>query len=106
VPAAASALGKVLLAHLGADDLTNGPSGDRLDASEKETVRRDGYSYVANDVEAGFHSIAVPVRRWDGHTVAALNLGCNMEGIAPASMRSEVLADLRKEAQQLERQLL
>jgi len=79
VPAARSALGQVLLAHLGADEAPvlevpgwrcRGWSGARagrgggLDAAVLERVRADGYSYVANDVEAGFHSVAVPLRRW------------------------------------------
>ena len=133
VPAARSALGQVLLAHLGADeapvlevpglevsgleaavpglDAAAGLEAPGLEvaglgAGVLERVRADGYSYVANDVEAGFHSLAVPLRRWDGRPVAAMNVGCNVERIPPSAMRGEVLELLRATAAELRPHLI
>jgi IclR family pca regulon transcriptional regulator len=112
VPAASSALGRALLAHL--------PDGERdgqlavLGGGEElavlraalDQVRADGYCYVANDVESGFQSVAVPLYRWDGHPVAALNLGCHTDRRSPEAMRGEILDLLRGHADQLRAQLI
>lgn len=62
VPAASSALGRVLLAHAGA------PGADL------ERVRTRGWAFAADEVEAGLQSVAVPVRRADGVVVAAMHV--------------------------------
>lgn len=96
VPAPTSSLGKVLLAHLG-----------QLDSQEDvDRIRADGYSHVVNEVEAGFQSIAVPLRRWDGGVVAAMNLGCSVERFTPDVMRGDVLDALRACADELRSQLV
>lgn len=97
VPAARSALGRVLLA---ASDPADWPS---------EAVARaaaDGYAYAAGEVEEGFHSVAVPLRRWDGRVVAALNVGTGVARRSEQSMRGEVLARLRVAAGDLQNQLV
>ncbi|MEW2289466.1 IclR family transcriptional regulator C-terminal domain-containing protein [Streptomyces sp. NPDC047841] len=104
VPAASSALGKVLLAHL--DTLPEaspvaGPGRESL-----REIRQAGYCYVANDVEPGFHSIAVPVSRWDGRVVAALNVGAAIEHLSPQEMQGSVLEVLRTYAEDLRAQLV
>jgi IclR family pca regulon transcriptional regulator len=48
-------------------------------------VTVQGYAYVANEVEAGFHSIVVSLRRWDGTPVAALNVGATIERLPGAT---------------------
>lgn len=107
VPVATSALGQVLLAHLDPKE-----RAERLetighpDEDTFERIRRDGYCYVANDVEVGFHSIAVPLRRWDGSPVAAMNVGCGTERIGPGAMRTEILALLRAHTDELRAQLI
>ncbi|MBO0847912.1 MAG: helix-turn-helix domain-containing protein [Pseudonocardia sp.] len=107
VPVTTSALGKVLLAHLDPKERV-----ERLqalghpDEDAFERIRRDGYCYVANDVEVGFHSIAVPLRRWDGSTVAAMNVGCGTERIVPDVMRTEILDLLRAQTEDLRPQLI
>jgi IclR family transcriptional regulator, pca regulon regulatory protein len=107
VPMVTSALGKVLLAHLTPDERTArlAAVGHR-DEDAFDGIRRDGYCYVANDVEVGFHSIAVPLRRWDGTLVAAMNVGCGTERISPEAMRTEVLDLLRASADDLRGQLI
>jgi IclR family transcriptional regulator, pca regulon regulatory protein len=112
VPSVSSALGRALLAHL--------PDGERdrqfaalVPEGEQAAlrdvlgqVRADGYCYVANDVESGFQSIAVPLRRWDGQPVAALNLGCHTDRMAPEVMRGQILDLLRDRAEQLRPRLI
>ncbi|MGQ5637881.1 MULTISPECIES: IclR family transcriptional regulator domain-containing protein [unclassified Streptomyces] len=104
VPAGSSALGKVLLAHLDPSE-----AGSRVDVADSETVeeiRQAGYCYVANDVEPGFHSIAVPVERWDGRVVASLHVGAAIEQLPREEMYGKVLDTLRRSAEALRKQLV
>lgn len=104
VPVLTSALGKVLLAHLPPAERAERLAGGS--EAEFDRIRRDGYCYVANDVEAGFHSVAVPLRRWDGEPVAAMNVGCGTERIGADAMRGEILDLLRASAEDLRARLI
>jgi IclR family pca regulon transcriptional regulator len=100
-----SSLGKVLLAHLDPDERATrlaaaGTAGDLLDDDALDRIRTVGYCYVANDVELGFHSIAVPLRRRDGRVIAAIHVGCRIEQVAPAVMHGAVLTLLRGAAEE------
>ena len=108
VPARSSALGKVLLAHLDGATGTTGTTGTtgEVDDGTLRQVRDDGYCYVANDVETGFHSIAVPIRRWDGRVVAALNVGAVLEQLSRDDMGGRVLQALRLSAEELQGQIV
>lgn len=111
VPALTSSLGKVLLAHLDPGELAArradlGDLGRPDSQDDVERIRADGYCHVINDVEAGFQSIAVPLRRWDGRVVAAMNLGCSIERLAPDVMRGDVLDVLCACADELRSQLV
>ncbi|WP_255950542.1 IclR family transcriptional regulator domain-containing protein [Streptomyces odontomachi] len=114
VPAARSALGLALLsgldeerrhhhlvAHAGLDDGAVAALETRIAAAAEA-----GHAYVADDVEAGFHSLAVPLRRWDGTVVAALNMGTGVERIPAAQMHERVLPVLRETAAALQPQLV
>ncbi|QWF22301.1 helix-turn-helix domain-containing protein [Nocardioides sp. LMS-CY] len=106
-PARVSSLGKVLIAHLPDDEAA--PYIDDaggLTQSDVAAVRSDGFSYVADDIEAGKHSIAVPVARWDGTVVAALHVGATKEEISPDRMLGEVLDRLRDEVAERKAQLV
>jgi IclR family transcriptional regulator, pca regulon regulatory protein len=81
-----------------------GPRG-QLEAVLEE-VAAQGYAYAANEVEAGFHSIAVPLRRWDETTIAALNVGSTIEPISHDDMIGRVLPVLRTSASKLQPQLV
>lgn len=106
-PARVSSLGRVLIAHLPdeiAADYLGGVGG--LTEADLVAIRRDGFSYVADEIEAGKHSVAVPVARWDGTVVAALHVGATKEEIPPDHMRGEVLRRLLDEVAKQKPQLL
>lgn len=116
VPATRSALGLVLLGGLPEErrrrfllDFHSGPE-DEPDSSALEAriveVANQGYAYVAHEVEAGFHSIAVPLRRWDGTPIAALNIGTNVERIPEQGMLARVLPTLSETADGLQPRLV
>ena len=119
LPAVSSSLGRVLLAAL--DDraldaflarikpekLTSATIIDKakLRAAVART-RADGYALADQEVETGFRSIAVPLRRTDGTVVAALNIGVHSERGSPDMMRTVFLPKLRATADALQRQLI
>jgi IclR family pca regulon transcriptional regulator len=109
VPAFCSALGRVLLSETGIDAATlqtRKLTGLTVtDSSELQIllgkVVRDGYALADQEAELGFRSIAVPVRRFDGRIVAALNIGVRVERAGPPQMRSEFLPHLLRAAEEL-----
>jgi IclR family pca regulon transcriptional regulator len=114
VPAARSALGMVLLSGLDEEHrhrhlvTHSGLDAEAVGALETKiaAVASAGHAYVAHDVEAGFHSIAVPLRRWDGAVIAALNVGTNVERISELEMHERVRPVLRETADMLRSQLV
>jgi IclR family pca regulon transcriptional regulator len=59
-----------------------------------------------HEVETGFHSIAVPLRRWDGIQIAALNVGSNIERPPADDMLKRILPALQATARKLQSQLV
>jgi IclR family pca regulon transcriptional regulator len=119
LPAVSSSLGRVLLAAM--DD----PALNKLLARIKPqkltpvtvvdstTLRRailktrdDGYSLVDQEVETGFRSISVPLRRLDGGVIAALNIGVHSNRVTLDTMRSAFLPKLRGFAAELQNQMI
>ena len=86
LPATATAMGRVLLAALSAEDVTEllrayppaqltpftltRPEDIALDL---ETVRRQGYSAVYQQLEVGLFSVGVPIYDRAGHVIAAMS---------------------------------
>lgn len=112
VPAFCSALGRVLLAATGRE-----PAGIRALTPKTVTDRRelkailarvtkDGYALADQEVELGFRSLAVPVRRFDGRVVAALNIGIRVERATPKQMRDLFLPPLLQAAEELKDQVI
>src|SRR4029077_2120480 len=60
--------------------------------------RAQGYSLVDQEAEPGFRSVAVPVLRYDGAIVAALNIGAHVDRISVAQMRERFLPLLQRAA--------
>jgi IclR family pca regulon transcriptional regulator len=119
LPAYCSALGRVLLSALSEPEVslyldrvplvavTPHTVTDRvaLAAAIAET-RRAGFSYVDQEVEHGFRSVAVPLLRFDGAPVAALHVGAHAERMTEATMLQVFLPRLRHEADSLRGQLI
>jgi IclR family pca regulon transcriptional regulator len=117
LPAVSSSLGRVLLASL--DDhrleeflarvqpkkLTKFTVIDKRELRKAiEAARTDGFALVDQEVEVGFRSISVPLKRSDGRTIAAMNVGVH-SAIPLATMRS-YLPKLRALAAQLKPQMI
>ena len=60
--------------------------------------RAQGYSLVDREAEPGFRSISVPVRRYDGAIVAAINMGAHVDRVSAAEMVERFLPRLRDAA--------
>jgi len=119
LPAYCSALGRALLSSL---------PDDRLDAyfdaltpvqltpstvTDKGrlrdlvlTARDDGYALVEQEAELGFRSLAMPLHRYDGAPVAAINIGTQMERMTAQDMLRDLLPLLRAEADSVRNQLI
>jgi IclR family pca regulon transcriptional regulator len=119
VPALSSSLGRVLLAALTPDELDRYLNTCRSRGATARTVtdqgalrtlieraRSDGFAYVDEEVEAAFHSVAVPLRRWDQRVIAALNVGSNVTKLPKEIMLGPVLDRLRAAAEALRPQLI
>jgi IclR family pca regulon transcriptional regulator len=119
VPAFCSALGRVLLAARDDAALDRFLAKLRPKAETERTVldkarlrrairsvREQGFAFVDQEAEAGFRSIAVPVRRYDGVVVCALNIGARIQRAPAADMLERYLPLLRETAAALTTQLI
>jgi IclR family transcriptional regulator, pca regulon regulatory protein len=57
--------------------------------------REKGYSLVDREAEPGFRSISVPMRRYDGTIVAAINMGAHVDRVSTGEMIDRFLPLLR-----------
>ena len=114
LPAYCSALGRVLLAalpdgalaaYLDRTDLAPLTQHTRTSRAEVaaaiHAARAAGACFVDQEAEYGFRSIAVPLRKFDGTVVAALNIGARVERASPEAMASRYLEILEQEASTL-----
>lgn len=119
VPAIASSLGRVLLAglddkqldgflkHVQPRKLTKFTITDKSGLRKALLkVRTDGYALVDQEVEVGFRSIAVPLKRLDGKTIAALNIGVHSEHTPLKAMHHSFFPKLHALAEKLRTQLI
>jgi IclR family transcriptional regulator, pca regulon regulatory protein len=119
LPAFCTSLGRVLLAAL--PDSALGAYLKRLqpDVLTPHTVtdkrklreligraREQGFALVDQEAELGFRSISVPLRRHDGKTIAAINVGVRVESASIERMHEVFLPRLLKEAKVLSEQLI
>ena len=70
------------------------------------TDREKGYSLVDREAEPGFRSISVPVRRYDGEIVAAINMGAHVDRVSTGEMIDRFLPLLREAADSVKSMLL
>jgi IclR family pca regulon transcriptional regulator len=117
MPAFATSMGRVLLAHLepgaldallGAEPLPQLRPGTITDPAvlraELDRVRREGWALVDQELEEGLIAIAVPVRDPSGHVVAAVNLSTHV-GRRTAEEVVDLLPALRGAVARIERDL-
>lgn len=116
LPAFASSLGRVLLAHLADDELERYLAGLRIEQFTEHTVRdvdalrtnlaaikRDGYAIVSQEIEVGLSSVAVPLRNpRTGRVVAALNCSGSLELETSGFLRNHALPALKAAASEFE----
>lgn len=119
LPIYCTALGRVLMASRSDDEIDAYLARARLEPLTEWTqtdpaairaeimrVRQDGYCLMDQQAEYGYRSIAVPVRRFDGQVVAALNVGGRAGRITPEQMIEKFLPRLLDETRQLRPRLL
>jgi IclR family transcriptional regulator, pca regulon regulatory protein len=69
-------------------------------------VRAKGYALADQEAEVGIRSIAVPLYRFDGRAVAALNVAVQAEQVAAKKMIAEYAPLLMQQAAALKHQLV
>ena len=119
LPAFCTSVGRVLLSRLPDDELALA-----LDAMNRAPLtpftvtdikallqaivrdREQGYSLVDREAEPGFRSISVPVRRYDGTIIAAINMGAHVDRVSTDEMIDRFLPLLREGADSVKSMLL
>jgi IclR family transcriptional regulator, pca regulon regulatory protein len=111
LPAFCTSVGRVLLSRLPDDELA--AALGKMDlvqltpftVTDKKKLQRtiiadraQGYSLVDREAEPGFRSISVPVRRYDGTIVAAINMGAHVDRVSSAEMVGRFLPQLQEAA--------
>jgi IclR family pca regulon transcriptional regulator len=111
LPAFCTSVGRVLLSRLSDDEL--GVALQAMDlapltpftVTDKKRLlqairsdRAQDYSLVDREAEPGFRSISVPVRRYDGAIVAAINMGAHVDRVSAKEMIERFLPPLREAA--------
>lgn len=118
LPASHTSLGRVLLGAQGDEAIDRFLDGLKPEAPTPRSLtaradlraaiiatRATRYSLVDQEAELGFRSISVPVQRFDGTVVCAINIGVRAEQVSVARMEEEFLPVLRREAAELKEQL-
>jgi IclR family pca regulon transcriptional regulator len=119
LPAFATSLGRAMLASLGDRELDIFLSRVQpkkltkftiLDKAELRklilNVRKTGYAVADQEVEIGFRSIAIPLRKHDGRVIAALNVGVHSEHTPLKAMHAQFFTKLQGLAMELQEQLI
>lgn len=114
LPAWSTSMGRVLLSHLSEDKLNDmlgritmirytSQTVDSVSAlrAELKKVRQQGYALNDQELEMGLRSIAVPLINAQGQVQAALNVGVHAGQVSAEELRTRVLPELQKAAQEL-----
>jgi IclR family transcriptional regulator, pca regulon regulatory protein len=112
LPSFCTAVGRVLLGRVGDAELKTRLGAMKREALTPQSVtdpkrllaaiaadRTRGYSLVDREAEPHFRSIAVPVKRYDGTIVAAINIGAHVDRISTDEMTKRFLPLLREGAE-------
>lgn len=119
LPAFCTAVGRAMLGRLGDTELKALLGAMRREALTPQTVtdpkrllaaitadRARGYSLVDREAEPHFRSIAVPVKRYDGAIVAAINIGAHVDRVSTEEMVKRFLPLLREQAAEVAQKLV
>jgi IclR family pca regulon transcriptional regulator len=119
LPAHATSMGRVLLAHLPPDELDRFLAETPLERytertitsqgrlrSELASVRGQGWALVDGELETGLRSIAAPIRGADDRTIAALNTSASSSRVSLEEFRSRFLPVLIETADAISANLL
>jgi IclR family transcriptional regulator, pca regulon regulatory protein len=111
LPAFCTSVGRAMLGQFDDADLATRLKAMRREALTPQTVtdpkrvlaaivadRERGYSLVDREAEPHFRSISVPVRRYDGAIVAAINMGAHVDRVSAEEMIAGFLPRLRDAA--------
>lgn len=114
-PAYCTSMGRVLLAAKPDDELDRYLAQVKLEPQTPATVtsttelratlekvRAQGFALVAQELEHGLISLAVPIHDAVGNTIAAMNVSANALRVGPATLERDVLPHLREAAAQIE----
>jgi IclR family transcriptional regulator, pca regulon regulatory protein len=118
LPAHATSMGRVLLAALPGDALTEylrtvelKPLTDRTVTdpdrlrTELAEVRQRGFCIIDQELELGVRSVAVPVHDADGRTVAAVNASAHAARVRLDTLQRVFLPRLKDAAREIDRDL-
>jgi IclR family pca regulon transcriptional regulator len=119
LPAFCSALGRVLLGAMEDAALDAFLAGLSPQPVTPHTVldpaairaailaaRAEGHALVEQEAEQGFLSLALPLRRFDGRVVAAVNIGCPAGGGGAKARLLAMLPRLREAAENISGQMI
>jgi len=119
LPAFCTSVGRVMLGQFDNAELARRLNAMRREPLTPQTVtdpervltaiaadRRQGYSLVDREAEPHFRSISVPVRRYDGAIVAAINMGAHVDRVSAAEMVENFLPRLHDAADSVQSMLL
>jgi IclR family pca regulon transcriptional regulator len=119
LPAFCTAVGRAMLGRFSDTQLKDKLGAMRREALTPQTVtdpkrllaaviadRGRGYSLVDREAEPHFRSIAVPVKRYDGTIVAAINIGAHVDRVSTEEMIKRFLPLLREGAEEVKSKLL
>nr|WP_244515716.1 IclR family transcriptional regulator [Actinopolyspora xinjiangensis] len=117
-PAYATSMGRVLLANLADQELTEylrrvrpEPLAPQTLTSvgslrrELENIREQGWAVVDQELEAGLRSLAAPIRDRTDNVVAAVNVSSHASRTGPEEARNELLPPLLETAARIEADL-
>jgi IclR family transcriptional regulator, pca regulon regulatory protein len=107
LPAYCTSLGRVLLAALPKPQAKEViEATDRQSFTDKtltsvkdlmaeiDRVREQGYSFIDQELETNSRSVGVPIRNYDGNTVAAVTVGLHLSRSAPDRVEKDILPAL------------
>jgi IclR family transcriptional regulator, pca regulon regulatory protein len=111
LPAFCTSVGRAMLGQFDDAELTRRLKATRREQLTPQTVtdpkrllaaivadRQQGHSLVDREAEPHFRSISVPVRRYDGTIVAAINMGAHVDRVPANEMIERFLPLLREAA--------